>query len=297
MKTERNILIAFILNVVFSIFEFIGGIFTGSVSIISDAVHDIGDAASIGLSFFLERLSKKQPDQNYSYGYLRYSVLGGLITTLILFFGSAAVIYNAIHRIFNPIAINYSGMIIFAIVGVAVNFLAALVTRHGENINQKAVNLHMLEDVLGWIVVLIGAIVMKFTDIAVIDPIMSILVALFILINAFKNLKEILDLFLEKTPHSIDLEEIKQHLLDIEGISDIHHIHIWSMDGINNYATMHIVTNYDSHEIKHKVREELAEHGISHATLELEKEDENCHEKMCHTETKSRAGHHHHHHH
>lgn len=297
MKTERNILIAFILNIFFSIFEFIGGIITGSVSIISDAVHDMGDAASIGISFLLEKLSKKQPDTNYSYGYLRYSVLGGLFTTLVLFFGSAAVIYNAILRILNPVQVNYNGMIIFAIVGVTVNFIAALVTREGDNINQKAVNLHMLEDVLGWIVVLIGAIIMKFTDISILDPIISIFVALFILLNSFKTLKEILDLFLEKTPHSVNIEEIKEHLLKIDGIIDVHHIHIWSMDGLNNYATMHIVTNKNGHEIKHKVREELSEHSISHATLELEAENEHCHEKDCHTDSEFSSGHHHHHHH
>ncbi len=297
MKTERNILIAFILNIFFSIFEFIGGIITGSVSIISDAVHDMGDAASIGISFLLEKLSKKQPDTNYSYGYLRYSVLGGLFTTLVLFIGSAAVIYNAILRILNPVQVNYNGMIIFAIVGVTVNFIAAIVTRDGDNINQKAVNLHMLEDVLGWIVVLIGAIIMKFTDISIIDPIISIAVALFILVNSFKTLKEILDLFLEKTPHSVNIEEIKEHLLKIDGIIDVHHIHIWSMDGLNNYATMHIVTNKNGHEIKHKVREELAKHSISHATLELEAENEHCHEKDCHTNSEFSSGHHHHHHH
>ena len=296
MKTERNILIAFILNITFSIFEFIGGIFTGSVSIISDAIHDIGDAASIGLSLVLEKISKKQPDSNYSYGYLRYSVLGGFITTVILLFGSVAVIFNAIHRILNPAPIKYNGMIIFAIIGVIVNFIAALVTREGENINQKAVNLHMLEDVLGWVVVLIGAFVMKFTDFVIIDPIMSIIVALFILINSFKTLNEVLSLFLEKTPNNIDLEEIKHHLLHIEGVCDVHHIHIWSMDGINNYATMHIVTSGDTHKIKHLVREELMEHGIAHATLELETQGEHCHEIDCHTESNTASHHHHHHH-
>ena len=296
MKIERNILIAFILNITFSIFEFIGGIFTGSVSIISDAIHDIGDAASIGLSLVLEKISKKQPDSNYSYGYLRYSVLGGFITTVILLFGSVAVIFNAIHRILNPAPIKYNGMIIFAIIGVIVNFIAALVTREGENINQKAVNLHMLEDVLGWVVVLIGALVMKFTDFVIIDPIMSIIVALFILINSFKTLNEVLSLFLEKTPNNIDLEEIKHHLLHIEGVCDVHHIHIWSMDGINNYATMHIVTSEDTHKIKHLVREELMEHGIAHATLELETQGEHCHEIDCHTESNTASHHHHHHH-
>ena len=296
MKTERNILIAFILNIAFSIFEFIGGIFTGSVSIISDAIHDIGDAASIGLSFVLERISKKQPDSNYSYGYLRYSVLGGFITTIILLFGSIAVIFNAIHRILNPVEIKYNGMIIFAIIGIVINFIAALVTREGENLNQKAVNLHMLEDVLGWAIVLIGAIFIKFTDLTIIDPIMSVIVALFILVNSFKTLNDVLSLFLEKTPKSINLEEIKLHILEIDGIYDVHHIHIWSMDGSNNYATMHIVTSGDTHKIKHLVREELAEHGIAHATLELETEDEHCHEIDCHTKLCSHTHHHHHHH-
>ena len=174
MKTEKNILIAFILNLSFSIFEFIGGIFTGSVAIISDSVHDIGDAASIGIAFFLERKSKKQPDEKYTYGYKRYSLLGGIITTLILLLGSIAVVYNAVSRIISPTEINYNGMIIFAIVGVCVNLCASLLTRDGDSINQKAVNLHMLEDVLGWVVVLIGAIVMRFTDFYIIDPLMSI---------------------------------------------------------------------------------------------------------------------------
>lgn len=296
MKTERNILIAFILNFVFSIFEFVGGIFTGSVAIISDAVHDIGDAVSIGVSYLLEKKSKKQPDENYTYGYARYSVVGGVITTLILLFGSVTVIFNAVGRIVAPTEINYNGMIVFAIVGVIVNFGAAFITREGDSLNQKAVNLHMLEDVLGWIVVLIGAVVMRFTDFKILDPVMSIAVALFIFVNAVRNLKEVLDLFLEKTPHGICLEEIKEHVLEVEGVVDVHHIHVWSMDGRSNYATMHVVTNGDGHVIKEKIREELKEHGIGHATLELEAEGEHCHEECCHVEQSVGSGHHHHHH-
>ena len=297
MKTEKNILIAFILNLIFSVFEFIGGIFTGSVAIVSDAIHDIGDAASIGISYFLEKKSKQKPDSKYTYGYVRYSVIGSVITTLILLFGSASVIFNAVHKIFNPTEINYNGMIIFAVVGAVVNFGAAYITREGDSLNQKAVNLHMLEDVLGWIVVLIGAVVMRFTDFSIIDPLMSIGVALFILINATKNLKEVLDLFLEKTPSGIDVEEIKEHICSIDGVLDAHHIHIWSMDGQSNFATMHIVTNSDAHKIKELIREELSEHGIVHATLELEAEGEHCHEKNCDIKINSNSGHHHHHHH
>jgi len=297
MKTEKNILIAFVLNFAFSIFEFFGGLFTGSVAILSDAVHDIGDAASIGIAFYLEKKSKKQPDKTYTYGYARYSVIGSVITTLILLFGSVAVIYGAVGRIINPVSINYNGMIIFAIIGAVVNFLAAFFTREGDSLNQKAVNLHMLEDVLGWIVVLIGAIVMRFTDFALIDPILSICVAVFIFINAIKNLKNAIDLFLEKAPTDIDLDEIKEHILEIDGVIDIHHIHLWSLDGQNNYITMHVVTSADPHEIKHKIREELQEHGVGHATLELESENEHCHEKECHVEFKTHSHHHHHHHH
>lgn len=297
MKTERNILIAFILNSLFSVFEFAGGLFTGSVAIISDAIHDLGDAASIGLSWFLEKKSKQKPDESYTYGYGRYSVIGSVVTTLILLVGSVIVVYNAIGRIWEPAPIHYDGMIVFAVVGVCVNFGAAWFTREGDSLNQKAVNLHMLEDVLGWIVVLVGAVVMRFTDLAMIDPLMSIGVAVFIFINAIGNLKEALDLFLEKTPENVRVHEIREHLLALEGVLDVHHIHIWSMDGYSHYATMHIVTNADPHHIKETVREELREHGIGHATLELEGESEHCHEESCHPEHTEHSAHHHHHHH
>lgn len=297
MKTGKNILIAFILNLGFAIFELIGGAITGSVAIMSDAIHDIGDAASIGFSYFLERKSRRQPDKIYTYGYMRFSVLGGLITTCILLFGSATVIYNAILRLFNPVEINYEGMLFFAVVGVIVNFCAAYFTRDGDSINQKSVNLHMLEDVLGWAVVLIGGAIMYFTDIAIIDPLMSIGVAVFILINAIRNLKDVENLFLEKIPEGIDVEDIRHRLCEIDGVTDVHHIHVWSIDGINNYATMHIVAEGDFAAIKEAVRAALKEHDIGHSTLELESPDEDCHNHDCHTHAHSGNGHHHHHHH
>ena len=223
--------------------------------------------------------------------------MGSVITTVILLVGSVMVIYNAVLRIINPVEINYNGMIIFAIVGVVVNFVAAYFTKDGDSLNQKAVNLHMLEDVLGWVVVLVGAVVMRFTDIKIIDSLMSIGVAVFIFINAFKNLKEVLDLFLEKIPDNISIEEIKHHIKEIDGVIDVHHIHVWSMDGQLNYATMHIVANENSHTIKDKIREELKEHGIGHATLEMESPDDHCHEEHCHIEHSSHSHSHHHHHH
>ncbi len=296
MKTDKNILIAFILNLGFSIFEFIGGTITNSISIISDSIHDIGDSLSIGISYFLEKKSKKKPDNKYTYGYIRYSVIGSLITTTILIVGSILVVIGSIKRIMNPVDINYNGMILFAVIGALVNFLAAYFTHSGDSLNQRSVNLHMLEDVLGWIVVLIGAIIMRFTDIKIIDPILSILVALFIFINALKNLKIIIDLFLEKTPKGINIESIKEHLLNIKGIKDIHHIHVWSLDGYNNYATIHIVEDGKNKNIKKLVKEELKEHNISHTTIELEKIGEECLEKGCEVDLDNQNIHHHHHH-
>ena len=294
MKTEKNILIAFLLNLSFSIFELFGGIITGSIAILSDSVHDIGDAMSIGLSYILEKKSKKKPDDTYTYGYIRYSVIGSIITSTILLTGSIFVIYETVKRLINPQELNYNGMIIISIIGVIVNTLAAMATKEGDSLNQKSVNLHMLEDVLGWIVVLIGSILIKFTNITYIDSILSIGVALFILRHAARNIKEVLDLFLEKTPKNIDIEEIKHHLKEINGVLDIHHIHVRSIDGYNTFITLHAeVKKYDP-EIKKQIKEELSEHGISHSTIEVELEDETCENKTCKIEHHE---HHHHHHH
>lgn len=297
-KTEKNIFIAFLLNISFSIMEFIGGLFTNSIAIISDSIHDFGDALSIGVSYFLEKKSRKKPNETYTYGYARFSILGAFITTTILTIGSVMVTIGAVNRILNPTPVNYNGMIIFAVIGFVVNLAAAFATKEGDSLNQKAVNLHMLEDVLGWVVVLIGSILMKFTDISVIDPIMSIGVAIFILFNSAKNFGEILDLFLIKLPKNVDLNEIKHHLYEIEGIKDIHHIHVWSTDNEENYATMHVKADTnDRKDLKKIIKEELAEHNIHHVTIELEEADEDCDEKNCEPQNDGSSGHHHHHHH
>ena len=294
MKTERNILVAFVLNLIFSIFELFGGLFTGSIAILSDSLHDIGDALSIAVAYFLEKKSKKGIDNTHTYGYIRYSVLGGIITSIILVVGSIMVIYESIKRIITPVSISYDGMIIFAIFGVVINFVASMYTRKGDSINQKAVNLHLFEDVLGWIVVLIGSIIMKFTDIKFIDPILSIFVSLFILISALKNIKVIIDLFLEKTPKNVNIEEIKKHLMDIEGVKDIHHIHVRSIDGYTNFASMHVVVEEYNMDIKKKVKEELLEHGINHSTVELELLGEDCEDENCNIKANESHKHHHH---
>ena len=293
MKTDKNILIAFLLNLGFSIFEIIGGLFTSSIAIISDAFHDFVDAFSIGLSYILERKSKKKPDYKYTYGYMRFSVLGAFLTTTFLAAGSIVVMISAINRLFNPVEVHYNGMIIISIIGIIVNFLAAYQTKDGDSLNQKSVNLHMLEDVLGWIVVFIGSILMKFTDISYIDSIMSIGIACYILIHALKNLKSVLDLFLVKTPASIDIDHLKKELLEIPNVTDIHHIHVWSIDGVNNYATLHAVSDVkDLTAAKKAIKECLKEHGIAHSTIELENSKEKCPEHDCVVKVSNSTHHH-----
>lgn len=293
MKIEKNIFIAFLLNLLFSIIEFIGGTLTNSIAIISDSIHDFGDSLSIGISYLLEKKSKKKPDDKYTYGYIRYSVIGSTITTIILLVGSLLVVYNAILRIINPIDINYDGMIIFAIIGVIINSLASYFTREGDSLNQKSVNLHMLEDVLGWVVVLIGAIIMKFTSIRIIDSILSILVSLFIFINALNNFKIIIDIFLEKTPKNINIDSIKNSLLKIKNIIDIHHIHVWSMDGYKNYATLHVVVEKNTKKIKDEIRLCLEHFDIEHVTIEIETKDELCNQSNCDVGSLKHHQHHH----
>ncbi len=295
MKTDKNILVAFLLNLGFSIFEIIGGILTNSIAIISDAFHDFIDAFSIGLSYLLEKKSKKKPNYKYTYGYIRYSVLGALITTTFLLVGSIIVIIGAVDRLFNRADINYNGMIIISIIGIVVNFIAAYKTREGDSLNQKSVNLHMLEDVLGWVIVFIGSILMKFTDITYIDSIMSIIIAIYILIHALENLKSVLDLFLVKTPKNVDIDALKKELLKVKNVSDIHHIHIWSMDGVNNYATIHAVINTkDFEKVKKDLKAELKVHGIIHSTIEIEAKDSKCDELDCEVKNIRSAAHHHH---
>ena len=296
MKSQKRILTAFVLNLIFAVFEFIGGTLTGSVAIISDSVHDFGDSISIGVSYILEGKSKKEPDDKYTFGYLRYSVLGSLIMTVILIVGSIFVIIHACDRIIHPVEIDYNGMLIFAVFGMGVNLIASLATRGEGSLNQKAVSLHMFEDVLGWGIVLLGAVLMKFTDITYIDPIMSIGVAIFLLVHAFKNFKEICDIFFEKTPHGINIEELKHHIKELDGVLDVHHLHVRTLDGYNHIATLHVVTFSDFATVKKSVKEELLEHGISHTTVEIETPEEECKDLTCHPNHTEHSHHHGHHH-
>ena len=274
MKSDRKIQIAFLLNLTFSIFEFFGGLFTGSIAILSDALHDLGDAIGIGISFLLEKKSKRPADSSYTLGYGRFSVIGSLLSTSLLLFGSVVVIWNAVIRILNPVEIDYTSMIVFAVVGVLVNLLATFFTHKGSSLNQKAVNLHMLEDVLGWLVVLVGAVVMKFTSFTLLDPLLSIGVAIFILVHALHHLKEALDVMLEKVPEGLSVAEIASFVSGIEGVLSVHDVRLWSLDGEKHCATMCVVVDSvgcrDFMQIKYDIREKLLAYGVVYMAVEMD---------------------------
>ncbi len=187
-----NIKVAFWLNLTFCILEFAGGLFTNSVAILSDALHDLGDSFSLGLAWYFQKISQRKRDKLFSYGYKRFSLLGALINSMILLIGSVFIVREAIPRILHPETSNAQGMIIFALIGIAVNGAAVLRLKKGSSINERVISLHLIEDVLGWVAVLIAAVVMLFVDVPVLDPLLSLLITGYILYNVVKNLKQII---------------------------------------------------------------------------------------------------------
>jgi cobalt-zinc-cadmium efflux system protein len=276
-----NIKVAFFLNLVFTLIELVGGILTNSVAILSDALHDLGDSLSLGLAWYFQKLSKKGRNRAFSYGYKRFSLFGAIINSIVLVIGSVIILMETIPRLANPEAPDAKGMIFLAILGVVVNGAAVLRLKKGDSLNERVVSLHLLEDVLGWVAVLIGAIVMFFFDLPIIDPILSILIAAYVLFNVYRNLKTTFFIVMQGVPSETDLQTIRDYLLSVEGVNDIHDLHVWSMDGNYNVLTVHLTISEDKlieelSELKKVIRHSLLDLGIAHATLEFEIESEKC---------------------
>ena len=283
---QGNIKIAFFINLGFTILEIFGGLWTNSMAILSDAIHDLGDSLSLGFAWYFDRYSKKGPDENYSFGYARFSLLAALINSLVLVGGSVLVLVKSIPRVFNPEEINPKGMLIFAILGILVNGLAVLRLKKGSSLNEKVVLWHLMEDVLGWVAVLIASIVLLFIDIPIIDPILSIVITIYILFNVVKNLKEVLNVFLQGVPKNLSISEIEQEMLKATDLLSVHHTHIWSLEGEKNLLSTHLLVSDDTDQkkmiaLKENVRERMKKKGIDHVTIEIEFESEDCKTRNC----------------
>ncbi len=286
----KNIKVAFLLNLFFTIVEIVGGFMTNSIAILSDAIHDLGDCLSLGLAWYFQKLAKKGSDTSYSYGYKRFSLLGAIINSIVLFTGSVLILTVAIPRIIHPVSANAGGMFFLAILGVVVNGAAVFRLKKGNSINERVVSLHLLEDVLGWTAILIGSVVMHFFDVPVLDPIMSVGIAIFVLYNVFKNMRTSMRIILQGIPKEFDINTISAHLQQFEDVESIHDLHVWSVDGTYNVLTVHVVLKKINEpgkqiELKTQIRNSLKEKGIQHATIEFETVDEQCiFENCCETE-------------
>jgi len=278
---DGNIGLAFFLNFSFTIIEFIGGMLTNSIAIISDAVHDLGDSLSLAVAWYFQKKSKKPSTKQYTYGYKRFSLLGAIVTSVVLIVGSVYVLSEAIPRLVSPQETNAEGMFLLAIAGIVANGIGFFRTRKAGSINERVVSLHLLEDVLGWIAVLIGSAVMYFTGLTIIDPILSILIAGYVLLNVIKNIKLVMPILLQGTPPDVDYEYIIEKLKDNEYIDDLHDLHIWSLDDEYNVFTAHAVLKEAVPaevitELKKAIRAVLKEGNIHHTTIEFELHDEAC---------------------
>lgn len=278
---NQNLKLAFFLNLGFTVLEIIGGLWANSVAILSDALHDLGDSFSLGLSWYLNKKSEKKADKKYTFGYHRFSFLGALINSIVLIGGSIYIISEAIGRILVPEHSDALGMIIFAIIGVIVNGYAAWKVSKGKTLNERVVSWHLLEDVLGWVAVLVVAIVLLFKDIHYLDPALSLIITLYVLWNVLKRLRETLHLFLQGVPDDIRIEDLEQKILAVDQVKSLHHTHIWSLEGEHHVFTTHVclkdITNFDQIlEVKASIKRILKKYPFSHYTVETELDSESC---------------------
>ena len=274
-SSEARIGAAFFLNLAFTVLELVGGLWTNSMAVLSDALHDLGDSIALGLTWHLARLSKRRGDEVFTFGYRRFTLLGVLVMSVVLFAGGLVVIFESIPRLLSPQATDVRGMLLLAAVGILVNGIAALRMRGGRSLGERVVTWHFVEDVLGWVAVLVAGVVMMIRDVPILDPALSILITLYVMWNVGRRLKETLIILLQGVPEGLDVAAIEQAMTRVDGVCNVHHTHVWSQDGEHHVLTSHVVTDAaDSYRtvraLRARLKEELARLGIQHATIEME---------------------------
>lgn len=274
-EREERVRLAALLNVAFTVLEVVGGLWTNSLAILSDALHDFGDSTALIVSWFFERGAKKRPDAKYTFGYQRLSLFSAIFSASILVGGSIVIIVQAVPRFLNPEPVNAFGMVGIAFVGIAFNGVGFFLLKKGESLNEKVLSWHLLEDVLGWVVILVGGVIIYFWQFYLIDPILTVALTAFILYNVAKNLREAINILLQGVPKHINLEAVKQDITAIKGVIGIHDIHVWSLEGETDVFTAHVVLEDETlknkpDETKQTIKETLLTHHIEHSTIELE---------------------------
>lgn len=272
MKSSKNMTIAFLLNFSFAIIEFIFGLLFHSSAVLADAVHDTGDALAIGLSTLFEKISTKKEDREYTLGYKRYSLLGALLTSVILLVGSTLVIVENVPKLFAPERVNYDGMLVLGIVAIVVNTAASRVVSHGHSHNESILSLHFLEDILGWLAVILVSLILRFTDWYFLDPLLSLVIAGFILSKALPKFWENIQIFLDHVPSDVDLGQLYQELAELENVRAITQLNVWTTDGLEKYAMLHICLENPNllAETQIFLRQKLLAYGISKVTIQTD---------------------------
>ena len=272
MKSSRNMTIAFLLNFSFAIIEFIFGLLFHSSAVLADAVHDTGDALAIGLSTLFEKISTKKEDREYTLGYKRYSLLGALLTSVILLVGSTLVIVENVPKLFAPEKVNYDGMLVLGIVAIAVNTAASRVVSHGHSHNESILSLHFLEDILGWLAVILVSLILRFTDWYFLDPLLSLVIAGFILSKALPKFWENIQIFLDHVPSDVDLSQLYQEIAALENVRAITQLNVWTTDGLEKFAMLHICLKNPNllAETQAVLRQRLLVYGIAKVTIQTD---------------------------
>ncbi|WP_247934857.1 cation diffusion facilitator family transporter [Streptococcus mitis] len=277
MKAKYTVWVAFFLNLSYAIVEFIAGGIFGSSAVLADSVHDLGDAIAIGISAFLETISNREEDRQYTLGYKRFSLLGALVTAVILITGSILVILENITKLFNPQPVNDEGILWLGIIAVSINLLASLVVRKGKTKNESILSLHFLEDTLGWLTVILMAIILKFTDWYILDPLLSLVISIFILRKAIPRFWSALKIFLDAVPEGVETGNLEKDLDALINVKSVNQLSIWSMDGLENNAIIHLCLEdwEQMMETKNQVRHLLEERGIQNITIEVDASQSN----------------------
>lgn len=276
-----NLKVAFLLNLAFTIIEVAGGLWTNSIAILADAVHDSGDCISLGFAWYLHRMSSRARTANYTYGYRRFSVLGALVTGLVLLLGLGFILAKAVGRLREPEPAFAPGMLAIAVIGIVMNGAAVLRVRSGTSISERVVSWHLLEDTLGWIAVLLGALIMALWGWPIVDPLLSILISLVVLYNVGRNLRKVLAVFLQRSPHGFDVAGFGQALCSLPRVRSLHHTHVWTLDGEHHVLTTHVLmdrgaTRDQIVEVKKSVKDRLPADQFEHVTVDVELEGEEC---------------------
>lgn len=277
MKAKYTVWVAFFLNLSYAIVEFIAGGIFGSSAVLADSVHDLGDAIAIGISAFLETISNREEDRQYTLGYKRFSLLGALVTAVILITGSILVILENITKLFNPQPVNDEGILWLGIIAVSINVLASLVVLKGKTKNESILSLHFFEDTLGWLAVILMAIILRFTDWYILDPLLSLVISIFILTKAIPRFWSALKIFLDAVPEGVETGDLEKDLEALTNVKSVNQLSIWSMDGLENNAIIHFCLEDwgQMTETKNQVRQLLEERGIQNITIEVDTSQSN----------------------